>query len=434
MRAFRSPLVAIATTLLSLHTIAHAAELRAGVAKVSITPTPDQFPYGSGGNGPALVGVHDDVFVRALILDDGQRRAAIVVAEVEKVPLVAELTKAIAGELAMPEASIMLAATHTHSVPTVWLNEARPTAVQLIELDHIRKGTLQAVRQANAHLQPARIAFGRGKGWININNGEQAGSPEGYDPLGPSDKTLDVIRLTTAAGLPIAMLVNYATHAETMYRSVTKDGGYEVTGDIPGAVSRILEARPDAAPVVLFTSGAEADQLGIFKSLKYAGRLPAADFGAAGWGLMEAMAQRLSGSVLEVVDRMAPGAAQAKISFATAAATCPGERRSTDRVTQKVTATAAAPVTIPLSLIRINDIVLAGVGGDAASDIGQHFKKASPVTNSTMITMVGESAGYIFTDASYAHPGHGVNGSRLKAGCAENAIVNGLVTLISSNK
>ncbi|MFT4075765.1 MAG: hypothetical protein QM647_09570 [Asticcacaulis sp.] len=57
------------------------------------------------------------------------------------------------------------------------------------------------------------------------------------------------------------------------------------------------------------------------------------------------------------------------------------------------------------------------VGGDVASDIGAHFKTVS-------------SVGYIFADASYVHPGHGLTKSLLKEGCAEPAIVNGLIKLI----
>jgi len=63
---------------------AHAGELRAGAAKVSITPTADQFPYAIGREKP-FVGVHDDVYARALVLDDGTIRVALVVAEVESI-------------------------------------------------------------------------------------------------------------------------------------------------------------------------------------------------------------------------------------------------------------------------------------------------------------------------------------------------------------
>lgn len=413
--------------------LAHAGELRVGAARVPITPTPDEFPYTMHNEIP-FVGVHDDVYVRALVLDDGQHKLVLVVAEATRFPLADELTGSISKELGVPAANVMLAATHTHSVPMVWMDSDHPTDVQKLELEHIRQGTLQAVRSANAHLRSARIAFGRGQGWININNGEQAGLSDGYDPKGPSDKTLDVVRVTTPDGAPVALLLNYATHAEVMYRSVSKEGGYEVSGDLPGAVSRLLESRADGAPVVLFTSAAEADQLTIFKSLQYAARLPAADAGAAGWALMDAMARRLSKSVLDVVAALDAGSSQVHLSAAREAVSCPGEVHRRDPVTHEITVQEGPPVQIPLSVWRINDQVLAGVGGDVATEIGAHFKQASPLPHPTLITMVGEQVGYIFADASYEHPGHGVMASRLKPGCADHAIVSGLVDLIQNDR
>ena len=89
------------------------------------------------------------------------------------------------------------------------------------------------------------------------------------------------------------------------------------------------------------------------------------------------------------------------------------------------------PVQIPLAVIRINSIVLAGVAGDVGSEIGVKFKAASPLPDSTMITMTSGAIGYILSDASYEHPGHAVMGSPLKPGCAEKAVVQGLVDLIS---
>jgi hypothetical protein len=49
-----------------------------------------------------------------------------------------------------------------------------------------------------------------------------------------------------------------------------------------------------------------------------------------------------------------------------------------------------------------------------------------------MITLAGDSVGYIFADASYEHPGHGLTKSALKPHCAERAIIDGLVQLIQA--
>lgn len=424
-----------------LASIVNAGELRVGVGKVSVTPDAADFPFlpsdtpslNTGPGERSFVGVHDEVFARALIMDDGAQRVALVVLEVTAVPAASDMVKAIAQQLGIRESSVMVAATHTHNVPLFSYAGHDPSPRETKEIERLKQGALAAVRQASAHLRPARVAFGRGEGWVNINNGEQNGLKNGYDPLGPSDKTLDVVRFISPDGAPIAMLVNYASHAEVMFRSVTRNDGYEVSGDLPGVVSHLLEETPGAAPVVLFTAAAEADQLTLFKSLQYAGQLPAADEGAEGWALLNVQARRLAESVLGVIAAMQLGDAQARIDATAGSVTCPGQQLRIDSKTNQVSVEATPPVTIPLSMIRVNDIVLAGIGGDVASDIGRRFKAASPVANSMMISMAGDSVGYIFSDASYVHPGHGLTKSPLKPGCAEPAIVNGLVRLIETD-
>jgi hypothetical protein len=222
-------------TALIVGAAAQAGELRAGAARVSITPPMTEFPFVSGNEKP-FVGIHDDVYARALVLDDGQKRVALVLLEVTKVPTPQVIAEAVAREIGARPGDVMIAATHTHNVLSVSYHGGEPSPVHARDIERVQQGAVAAIRQANASLQPARITFGRGEAWANINNGEQAGTKEWFDPKGPSDKTLDVLRIETLDAKPLALLVNYATHAEVMFRSVTRDGGYEISGDYPGAV------------------------------------------------------------------------------------------------------------------------------------------------------------------------------------------------------
>jgi hypothetical protein len=403
--------------------------LHAGAAKVDITPAADEFPYINAGERPYL-GVHDPVFARALVLDDGTREVAIIVLDVTMIPEPQKLSKALAEQLRIPETNLLLAATHTHNVPLVSYHGGEPNAQQAREIERVRRGALDAALQAKAKLQPARVAFGRGEAWVNINDGEQAGFKNAADPHGPSDKSLDVLEIQNAQGAPLALLVDYATHAEVMFRSVTRGDGYEVSGDLPGAVASLIEDQSANAPVVLFASSAGADQLPLFKSLQPAGRLPGTDEGAAGWALLDVQARRLASSVLDAVASMPVATAQGSLRAASKTVNCPGQHLRPNRETGSFEVEEKPPVQIPLQVIRINNIVLAGVAGDVASEIGAKFKAALPSTDSTMITMTAGSVGYILGDANYLHPGHGVMGSPLKSGCAEHAVVQGLLDLI----
>ena len=421
----------VSTALLTALALpAQAGALRVGVGKVSITPPPEIFPYVAHGERD-FVGVHDDIYARALVIDDGQRRVAIVVAEVTKIPEPDRLLADIARRAGIPASNVLLAASHTHVVPLFSYHGGDPNPSEQREIARLNRGTLEAVDQALHNFQSAQVSFGRGTGWVNVNNGEQAGLTKSYDPLGPSDKTLDLVRFSTPNGAPLALLINYATHGEVMFRSVTKNGGYEVSGDIPGAVSRLLETQPGPAPVVLFSSAAEADQLTLFKSLQPAGKLPATDEGAAGWALLDVQARRLAGSAQEILDAMPTGTSQVQIAAAQGTAVCPGQQWRRDPNGGAATVEDRPDVSIPLTAFRINDIVIAGVGGDVGSDIGRAFKAASPWPHTTLVTMTAGAVGYIFPDASYEHPGHGLMGSPLKPHCAETAVVHGLMDLLN---
>jgi neutral ceramidase len=138
-------------------------------------------------------------------------------------------------------------------------------------------------------------------------------------------------------------------------------------------------------------------------------------------------ARRLGNSALAIVAGMPAGTAEVKLAASSKLVPCPGK----DPVQPGKGPGGAPPqVQIPLGLIRINDIALASVAGDVGTEIGEKFKATSPLPNSTMITMTSGSIGYILPDSSYRLMTHGVKGSPLKQGCAEQAIVQGLVDLI----
>ena len=65
--------------------------------------------------------------------------------------------------------------------------------------------------------------------------------------------------------------------------------------------------------------------------------------------------------------------------------------------------------------------------------ISQRTKNLSPMANTVVVTLANgrASSGYIPDDASYGHNTFQVLGTRLKPGCAEQGIANGLVELVS---
>lgn len=166
--------------------LAHEAVLKAGASKVDITPSGDKLPG-------IFTGILDPIHVRAIALESGAQRAALVTVDAGAIPneIWQRLTTRAEAELGIPANHVILTATHTHSVPFGW---SVGYEAQLY----------QAVEEAVAALQPAKMAFGTGVSYINVNRNiidPQTGRWwEGPNYQGPSDKTVAVLSFQSLNG------------------------------------------------------------------------------------------------------------------------------------------------------------------------------------------------------------------------------------------
>ena len=194
---------------LALVGVASAASFRAGVGVRVVTPDP-LLPV-SGGVGPShpVTKQEGDLTVRALVLDDGTTRVAIVSADFLGFPAVLG-DKARAQVREVPTTNILIGVTHTHSAPDCYgfPDEKGGVACDLKYLDSVCTRMAEAIHEAVARLQPAalRIATGAAQGKIAYN----AYAERLYDPR------CHVIQAIDTTGKPIATLVNYAVHPEVL--------------------------------------------------------------------------------------------------------------------------------------------------------------------------------------------------------------------------
>jgi hypothetical protein len=93
-------------------------------------------------------------------------------------------------------------------------------------------------------------------------------------------------------------------------------------------------------------------------------------------------------------------------------------------------------VEIKLGLLRIGDITIGAVNAEAFNPIAERLKKESPYARTMMATLTNGMArsGYIPNDAAYGMDTFEVLSSRLKPGCAESAIVNGILDLMAASR
>lgn len=439
--------------------------LRVGVAKVDITPSNLTNMNSFGGS---FKDVHDHIFARALVLDNGVNTAAIVALDLVEMGDNTALRERVQKELGIPAGHIIMTASHDHNAPRAGAvtpggiahpNTKETDAFTLTVNDNIVK----ALTQAKASLQPAKFALATGKADININRDqytEADGWFMGYNPQGISDKTVWVMKFETPSGDPIAILFNYGVHSTSVL------GTGELSGDIGGAAARYVEGRYNNKIVALYTIGPAGDQNPKFSGSdlsnnKHGGGPggpgpPGGGRGGSGgptaggpppvvipttpspdnnldqaFQIMDALGLTLGSEVVRVANGMENFSSSARIEAADKVFPCPikkGVNQMGDLKQAEVSS-----LNMHLSLILINDIAITGVSGEVVTNIYMHLKAASPLANTIMITLANDRVGYIADDASYDTPKFEVNGTPLARGCAEPGIVNGLVSMIKAN-
>lgn len=419
------------------------APLQVGASKIDVTPTAGQLPKN-------FKGVLDPIYSRAIVVENGASRVAIVTVDAGAVPdpIWEHVSARAARELGIPADHLLLTATHTHSVPFV-----RDPSYE----DQI----FESIRKAAAAVQPARMAYGTGVSYINVNRNIIDPKThrwwEGPNYDGPSDKTVAVLRFETLRGDPIAVYYNYGVHGVI---TGTLD---MISGDIPGATSRYIEDSLGDDVVAVYSNGPAGDQNPIFFQQTYDLRaIRIKDYAARGQDISNAMppggegldrnnpqvaklmnqqkqmilsmGQMLGEEVLHVSrDSLERPVSAATIQAAQETVTCPGRKRlDQGRAGYPGTYTDADPIGLRLSMIKIGDTVIGGVDAELFTMIGQRFKRESPYKHTMLTTLTNGVAqsGYIPNDASFGFNTFEVVSSRLKPGCAETAIVDGLLDLI----
>ena len=149
------------------------------------------------------------------------------------------------------------------------------------------------------------------------------------------------------------------------------------------------------------------------------------------------MGQFLGEEVLHVMRGITRTETAVSIHGGSSTITCPGrERTNQGRAGVEGTYKAGNPVDIRLGLLRVGDVTIGAVNAEVFSPIAQRLKRESPYKATMMATLTNGSArsGYIPDDASFGKHTFEVLSSRLQPGCAESAIVNGIVALIADSQ
>jgi hypothetical protein len=150
--------------------------------------------------------------------------------------------------------------------------------------------------------------------------------------------------------------------------------------------------------------------------------------------MTQSMGQMLGEEVLHVMRaNLERPQSSVVISGAQKTVTCPGRKRTDQgRAGFPGTYVDSDPIPIRLSLLKLGDVVIGGVNAEVFNLIAQRLKQESPYKQTMMATLTNGMApsGYIPNDAAFGYNTFEVVSSNLKPGCAETAIVDGLLDLM----
>ncbi len=399
--------------------------LRAGYAKVDITPTGPAIMGGYSLREAPSDGIHgnDRLYVRALVFEREGTCVAFVEADIIGVRDHDSWRSKISEASGIPAANILLGDVHNHAAPSANPKDDSPW------LRQFETALIASVREARGKLQPVLIAAGSGRSRIAMNRRqvrpadslsattfdenyrsqsfgkaktdrpvqirEFAGVVRlGANPGGPIDDLVEVVRIDTAGGNPLAVMIHYACHGTSLGGRNSKISG-EWMGRMQEYVAKQL---PGLGAIYL--QGAAGDI-----NPRVVGGLDGyQDDVRTTWALGE----EIGTEVVRVYRSLSPvSPADARIQLETKEILLPRQYRE---LFSDFTNTA---VKVPTAAVRIGDLMWITFPGEMFHSIGKRVKAMAPATQAHMMGYANGSIGYFPEQKAYAEGGYEVAAAHL---------------------
>lgn len=227
-----------------------------GVGRVNITPEKG-FRRAGSPLRENITSVSTPLYVRAIVIDAGKNKLAIVTLDHLKYPanLVVEASKKIEQTTGILTGNIVICASHTHSGPLFSYYE-----------DRLVRSIVDAVTLAVDDLTPCKIGTSAGKvegvsanrrllkdgecwnAWLVNPPSER----DQYPALGPIDPEVTVLAVVSKEGRYKAILYNYVCHP-------VSNPNRTISADYPGHVERRVEEILGYQVPTLFLQGPSGD-------------------------------------------------------------------------------------------------------------------------------------------------------------------------------
>ena len=245
--------------------VAGAADFRAGVARLEITPKTSIWMSGYGDRKHPSDGVLHPLWAKALAIEDGKKNRVVMVTT-DLIGLPRSISDVVAARIlkqfGLDRSRLVLNSSHTHTGP--YIGHTLPTLFDFGAEDQskinayageLTENLVAVIGAAIGKLEPAQVSFGFGVAHFAINRREATpnGVKIGVNPQGPVDPDVPVIRVLGLDGSLKAVLFGYACHNTTLTGQF-----YQLSGDYAGFAQIELEkAHPGATAMFLMLCGGD---------------------------------------------------------------------------------------------------------------------------------------------------------------------------------
>jgi len=387
------------------------AALKAGCARVDITPPVGVWLSGYGSRNKPSETISDQLYAKAVVLDDGQTKIAIVSTDLLWVPL--ETTNEVRGivkkKIGIPESNVLVCATHTHFGPKVEkIRKDWPdTAASKVDKSYVQKLTkkiVESILTAAKNTSPAKLGVVKGEISEIVYN-RRTKKPDGKvamtfrlppaDPnlvFGPTDPQVAILRIEDFSRTPVGTIVNYACHP--VCGATDNQEFYSISADYPGYTARIVEQMEGG--ICLFALGTA----GNMNPVRIEGENHRSRIGKALGGEVLRRLQFVSTS-----NDIALKAMKKKVILPVKK-DLPAERMIDPNKPEEILATE-------IQVLRIGDIYMLGLPGEVLVEVGLEIKKESGIENLFIISLSNDACGYVCHSQAYDEggyePGFGTN-------------------------
>jgi hypothetical protein len=242
-----------------------AADFRAGIARVIITPKTPIWMSGYGSRNRPSEGVVHDLWAKALALED-RKGSRVVIVSTDLIGLPRSTSELVAArvqkEHGLDRSRLVLNSSHTHSGPMLRGNLDIMFALtdeQKAVIDEYNRTLtdrlVAVIGGALGQLSAATLSFAQGEAGFTMNRREPTpkGVRIGVNPAGPVDRSVPVLKVAATDGKLRAVVFGYACHNTTLTGEF-----YKISGDYAGfAQIEVEKEHPGVTAMFLMLCGGD---------------------------------------------------------------------------------------------------------------------------------------------------------------------------------